>query len=111
RHARQPGGSSFPAAIFSAAERRVARGKRSPRNIARWERVSARDLFVRRRCYVRTRRSYVEARPRRRIRGAILTPCSNPWSTSMRAADVRVLPALEPGESYVDPNFLLVETT
>ncbi|HEX6997956.1 MAG TPA: hypothetical protein VF322_07405 [Gammaproteobacteria bacterium] len=29
----------------------------------------------------------------------------------MKAADVRVLPALEPGESYVDPNFLLVETT
>lgn len=29
----------------------------------------------------------------------------------MRAADVRILAALEPGESYVEPNFLLVETT
>lgn len=29
----------------------------------------------------------------------------------MKAADVRILAALEPGESYVDPNFLLVETT
>jgi hypothetical protein len=29
---------------------------------------------------------------------------------SMKASDVRVLPALEPGDSYVDPNFLLVET-
>ena len=29
----------------------------------------------------------------------------------MKATEVRVLPALEPGESYVDPNFLLVETT
>jgi hypothetical protein len=28
----------------------------------------------------------------------------------MRAADVRVLPALDPGESYVDPAFVLVET-
>ncbi len=28
----------------------------------------------------------------------------------MKASDVRVLPALDPGESYVDPNFLLVET-
>jgi hypothetical protein len=30
---------------------------------------------------------------------------------AVKSADVRVLPALEPGESYVDPNFLLVETT
>jgi len=29
---------------------------------------------------------------------------------SMKAIDVRTLPALEPGESYVDPSFLLVET-
>src|SRR5688572_9852655 len=28
----------------------------------------------------------------------------------MKAADVRVLPALETGESYVEPVFLLVET-
>jgi hypothetical protein len=28
----------------------------------------------------------------------------------MKASEVRVLPALDPGESYVDPNFLLVET-
>ena len=28
----------------------------------------------------------------------------------MKAADVRILPALDPGESYVDPSFLLVET-
>jgi hypothetical protein len=29
---------------------------------------------------------------------------------SMKASDVRILPALEAGESYVDSNFLLVET-
>ncbi len=29
----------------------------------------------------------------------------------MKASDVRVLPALDPGESYVEPRFLLVETT
>jgi len=29
----------------------------------------------------------------------------------MKATAVRVLPALDPGESYVDPVFLLVETT
>jgi hypothetical protein len=29
---------------------------------------------------------------------------------NMKASDVRVLPALEHGESYVDPLFLLVET-
>jgi len=28
----------------------------------------------------------------------------------MKASEVRILPALEPGDSYVDPNFLLVET-
>jgi hypothetical protein len=28
----------------------------------------------------------------------------------MKATDVRILPALEPGESYVEPVFLLVET-
>ena len=28
----------------------------------------------------------------------------------MKAAEVRILPALEPGESYVDPVFVLVET-
>ena len=28
----------------------------------------------------------------------------------MKATEVRVLPALDPGESYVDPVFLLVET-
>ena len=28
----------------------------------------------------------------------------------MKAADVRILPALEPGESYIDPSFMLVET-
>lgn len=28
----------------------------------------------------------------------------------MKATDVRVLPALDPGESYVDPAFMLVET-
>lgn len=28
----------------------------------------------------------------------------------MKASDVRVLPALDPGESYIEPNFLLVET-
>ena len=29
----------------------------------------------------------------------------------MKAADVRILPALEHGESYLEPTFLLVETT
>jgi hypothetical protein len=29
----------------------------------------------------------------------------------MRASQVRILPALDPGESYVDPTFMLVETT
>jgi hypothetical protein len=29
----------------------------------------------------------------------------------MRASQVRILPALDPGESYVDPTFVLVETT
>ena len=29
----------------------------------------------------------------------------------MRASEVRILPALDPGESYVDPTFVLVETT
>jgi hypothetical protein len=29
----------------------------------------------------------------------------------MRAIQVRILPALDPGESYVDPTFVLVETT
>ena len=29
----------------------------------------------------------------------------------MKATDVRVLPALDPGESYLDPVFMLVETT
>lgn len=28
----------------------------------------------------------------------------------MKAIEVRILPALDPGESYVDPAFLLVET-
>jgi hypothetical protein len=28
----------------------------------------------------------------------------------MKATEVRVLPALDPGESYVEPTFLLVET-
>jgi hypothetical protein len=28
----------------------------------------------------------------------------------MKAADVRILPALDPGETYVEPQFLLVET-
>jgi hypothetical protein len=28
----------------------------------------------------------------------------------MTGSNVRVLPALEPGESYTDPNFLMVET-
>jgi hypothetical protein len=28
----------------------------------------------------------------------------------MKAADVRIVPALDPGESYVDPQFVLVET-
>jgi hypothetical protein len=28
----------------------------------------------------------------------------------MKASEVRVLPALEPGDSYVEPDFLLVET-
>ncbi len=28
----------------------------------------------------------------------------------MKASDVRVLPALDPGESYVEPTFVLVET-
>jgi hypothetical protein len=28
----------------------------------------------------------------------------------MRATDVRILPALDPGESYVEPTFMLVET-
>ena len=30
---------------------------------------------------------------------------------NMKASEVRVLPALDPGESYVEPVFLLVETT
>ena len=29
----------------------------------------------------------------------------------MKATEVRILPALDPGESYVDPVFMLVETT
>jgi len=29
----------------------------------------------------------------------------------MKACDVRILPALDPGESYIEPSFLLVETT
>ena len=29
----------------------------------------------------------------------------------MKAREIRVLPALDPGESYVEPSFLLVETT
>jgi len=29
----------------------------------------------------------------------------------MKATDVRILPALDHGESYVEPSFLLVETT
>jgi hypothetical protein len=29
----------------------------------------------------------------------------------MKAAEVRILKALDPGESYVDPTFMLVETT
>jgi hypothetical protein len=28
----------------------------------------------------------------------------------MKASEVRILPALDPGESYVDPAFMLVET-
>ena len=28
----------------------------------------------------------------------------------MKATEVRILPALDPGESYVDPTFMLVET-
>ena len=28
----------------------------------------------------------------------------------MKAAEVRILPALDPGDSYVDPTFMLVET-
>jgi hypothetical protein len=30
--------------------------------------------------------------------------------TTMKATEVRVLPALDPGESYIEPVFLLVET-
>jgi hypothetical protein len=29
----------------------------------------------------------------------------------MKASEVRILPALDPGESYIEPRFLLVETT
>jgi hypothetical protein len=29
----------------------------------------------------------------------------------MKASEVRILPALDPGESYVEPAFMLVETT
>jgi hypothetical protein len=29
----------------------------------------------------------------------------------MKASEIRVLPALDPGESYVEPSFVLVETT
>jgi hypothetical protein len=29
----------------------------------------------------------------------------------MKASEVRILPALDPGESYVDPEFVLVETS
>ena len=29
----------------------------------------------------------------------------------MKASEVRILPALDPGESYVEPTFVLVETT
>jgi hypothetical protein len=29
----------------------------------------------------------------------------------MKASEVRILPALDPGESYTEPRFLLVETT
>jgi hypothetical protein len=28
----------------------------------------------------------------------------------MKASEIRILPALDPGESYVDPTFVLVET-
>src|SRR5204863_9120833 len=30
---------------------------------------------------------------------------------NMKASEVRILPALDPGDSYVEPVFLLVETT
>jgi hypothetical protein len=29
----------------------------------------------------------------------------------MKASDIKVLPALDPGDSYVEPTFVLVETT
>lgn len=29
----------------------------------------------------------------------------------MKATDVRILPALDPGDTYLEPNFLVVETT
>jgi len=29
----------------------------------------------------------------------------------MKATDVRILPAVDPGESYIEPSFVLVETT
>ena len=29
----------------------------------------------------------------------------------MKATDVRVLPAVNPGDRYIEPNFLVVETT
>jgi hypothetical protein len=31
-------------------------------------------------------------------------------NNNMKASEVRVLPALDPGESYVEPTFMLVET-
>jgi len=31
--------------------------------------------------------------------------------TTMKATEIRILPALDPGESYIEPVFLLVETT
>jgi hypothetical protein len=31
-------------------------------------------------------------------------------NNNMKASEVRILPALDPGESYVEPKFMLVET-
>jgi hypothetical protein len=52
--------------------------------------------------YVQTQRTSVRPLPHTRAQSA--------KEKNMKASEVRVLPALDPGESYVEPVFLLVET-
>jgi hypothetical protein len=52
--------------------------------------------------------AYVETGEPERRSSAILL--ARPRTTTMKASEVRILPALDPGESYVEPTFVLVET-